>query len=257
MSILILLLCCLFHATSHAMDTYKKLYQVAVINNFFKSGQDIAAAMDTMSEIQKHKQDYHDYANRRGGIWSDVKVRRGPQIKIIKEYPTKKVSLVNDALETHNPPSIFDYPAFKTVLLTKMLPKMFDIVEQWTELPDNIYTQIFLQRCTDSDPMDWHQDPGDDYDPQAEFSGVFYFSDQTNPIYGWEGGEFSIRQGLPTNPYDQADVTTIIPRYNQAIIFNNRRNTHAVTAIKAKTEESRRDIAVITLSTDQLPRAKE
>lgn len=88
-------------ATLHAMDHYKKPYQLAIVNNYFDL-QDIATTVKTMTEIQERKLDYDDYAQRRGGIWSDVKVKRGSELAIIKEYATKKVSLVNDQLHNRN-----------------------------------------------------------------------------------------------------------------------------------------------------------
>ena len=95
--------------------------------------------------------------------------------------------------------------------------------------------------------MDWHQDPGEDFDTMADFSLVLMLSKQDDPEHGWDGGEFKIRAGLPTDAYEETDVTHITPRFNQAILFNNRLNTHSVTEVLSRVAKTKRDLIVVPL----------
>ena len=231
--------------------------QMSVVNPFFSDVRKIAVIKKAMDEIENRKLGYDDYSKRTGLIWSDVLVKTVHPAEIVEEYATKKVTLVSGQLQGHQPQSISQYPELKTIVSHDILPKMFETVRIWTSLPEAVYAQLFFQRCSTSEPMAWHQDPGEDFDPQANYSLVLMLSEQNDSQHGWAGGEFKIRSGLPESRYDETDVMTIIPRYNQAIIFNNQINTHATTEVINAMKNSKRDIIVIPIHLTKMSVAKE
>jgi 2OG-Fe(II) oxygenase superfamily len=237
---------------SIAMHRLPVVNQCKIIQPFFSNTNTIKKIKQVMDNIENNNLGYNDYSNRKGLVWSDVAVKTSDPIQIIEEYKTKKVTEVSGIVQQCYPQSIRDYPLLEKIVTKKILPKMFDIVRPWTNLPDLVFAQIFFQRCTMSQSMNWHQDPGEDYNPQAHYSLVLMLSEQDDPEYGWTGGEFKIRSGLPTDIYDEANVETIIPRYNQAVIFNNQINSHAAMQVIAKTQQSKRDIIVIPFNMTQL-----
>jgi 2OG-Fe(II) oxygenase superfamily len=223
--------------------------QIKVVKPFMHDDA-VVALKKVMDKIQRDGRDYDDYAQRRGGIWSDVPVKTSNP-EIVQEFLTEKVTLVNGVLNSQRPPSIRDYPEAEEVLCKHVFPKLFEAIGEWEpSLPPTVYAQIFLQRCNTSEAMDWHQDPGEDYDPQANYSLVLMLSKKHDPVHGWQGGEFKVKSGLPE---DQTEAMDVKHRYNQGIIFNNQTNSHSVTAVTSPTQKTVRDILVVTLSKEKLP----
>ncbi len=101
--------------------------------------------------------------------------------------------------------------------------------------------------------MDWHQDPGEDFTVMADYSLLLMLSDQDDPKHGWSGGEFKIKSGLPTEVCSHDAMQTIIPKYNQAILFNNKINSHMVAAVTTRLLKTKRDLLVIPLYFGAVP----
>jgi len=222
--------------------------ELITIKPFFNS-RNICAIKEAMRSIETQELTYRDYSQRSGGIWSDFWVNTTTP-KIIEECKnTVKLTRVADKLEKQKPESVFNYPELKKILCKNILPQTFALIRTngWATLPEKVFAQFFLQRCHTSEAMDWHQDPGEDYDTVADFSLVVMLSHQNNDVHGWQGGEFNIRSGLPNNTYNESDVTTLTQQFNQAILFNNKINSHSVTAITSNVEKTERDIIVVPI----------
>lgn len=243
-------------STHNAMLT-RYVKQLKIINPFFSNVTTIATIRKVMDQIENEKLGYDDYSKRTGLIWSDISVKTSKPAEIIQEYNTTKVTQVAGALKQQAPQSILNYPAIKSIVCSEILPKTFEVISAWTKIPETVFAQIFLQRCDMSEAMDWHQDPGEDYNPQADYSLVLMLSEQNDPEYGWIGGEFKIRSGLPKDTFDTAHIETIIPRYNQGIIFNNQINSHYTTEVITAMKRAKRDIIVIPINLTQLPIKKD
>ncbi len=235
----------------------REISELSIIKSFFADTQIIETIKTILDKIENNKLGYDDYAKRTGLIWSDVLVTTSNPAEILKEYKTEKVTLVGDALTEINPQSLLNYDKLAAIVSEEILPTMFKTIGEWVELPEHVYAQVFFQRCSNSDAMEWHQDPGEDYDPQAHYSLVLMLSEQDDPQNGWSGGVFSVRPGLPEDTYDEHDVMTIIPKYNQGILFNNQRNSHCVTEVLSATDTTQRDIIVITINLTTLPTKKD
>lgn len=232
------------------------LRQLAVIKPFFTNPRSIHIIKNSINLIERKKLTYPDYDNRTGIMWSDflVNTQRPQLIEECKN--TIKLTRVNNILEKQNPESVFEHKAVKDILCQQILPKMLACItiNGWAELPETAFGQFFLQRCNSSNAMEWHQDPGEDYNVAADFSLVIMLSEQNDPRYGWHGGEFNIRSEDPENPYHEQKVQTIIPKHNQAILFNNKLHSHAVTPIIGRNNEAQRDIIVVPLYLGKRPK---
>jgi 2-oxoglutarate-Fe(II)-dependent oxygenase superfamily protein len=221
-----------------------KIQELEIVNNYLPE-KSIAMIKTFMDDIEKNKLDYPDYAGRKGVLWSDVWGKKDKEsLKITESKNTIKVSNSEGSVEKREPQSIFNYSGMPKVFAKEILPTMLNVVQKWTPVPSNFFAQLFVQRCNTSDPMAWHQDPGEDYDVMANHSLVLYLSEQDKKEEGWHGGEFKIRSGFPTDKYDDSEVMTIIPRYNQGVIFNNQLNSHAVTKVIPNSPNTKRDIIV-------------
>ena len=99
----------------------------------------------------------------------------------------------------------------------------------------------------------WHQDPGEYYDTMTDYSLVLMLSRQDDPEHGWLGGEFSIKPGLPEDKTNDAFAQTIIHEQNQAVLFNNKLNSHAVAAVLSHVLKSKRDIIVVPIYFEKQP----
>ena len=231
----------------------KAFQQCTIMRNFFDAGA-IAALRETMDNIEARGDWYEDYSGRRGKIWTDAEIDTSNG-NILQELDTAKATEVDGVLRRQKVQSIMSYPTVRSIVCGQVFPRMLKIVESWEEkkLPKTVFSQIFLQRCTTSEGMDWHQDPGEDYDPQAQYSLIIMLSRQDHPKEGWEGGEFKIKPGLPKDIYDEDDVATIMPCCNQGILFNNQLNSHSVTPVTSTTGTSKRDLLIVTLHTTQMP----
>lgn len=244
---------------TYTMESKKQLAmlpkQVITVKQFFDEVYPLCILKATIDTIEKKQLTYEDYAQRKGIIWSDFFVNTEKPEKIKECNNTIKLTLVGDKLEKHNPQSLFDYPDVKKILCHSILPKTFAYItaQKWAKLPKKVFAQFFLQRCHTSEAMDWHQDPGEDYDTMADFSLVLMLSEQNDLTHGWHGGEFKIRAGLPTDTYNEIDVTTIIPEYNQAILFNNKINSHSITTVSSTVAKTQRDLLVVPIYLDKLP----
>jgi len=230
--------------------------RLKVIRPFFSDVRTITTIKSIMDKIEADKLGYEDYAQRTGLIWSDVSVNTRSPIDIIEEFATQKATLVNDRLKIQQPQSLLKYAALKSIVCAHVLPKMFEAIGAYKPLPEQVYAQFFFQRCSSSKAMDWHQDPGEDYTPQADYSLVLMLSDQNDPDTGWNGGVFNLRPGLPTDT-QTGPIESIIPRYNQGILFDNQANSHAVTEVLPLNKTAIRDLVVITMHKTQLPIKKD
>ncbi len=231
---------------------------IELIDPFLHDSGDVAMIKDVMHEIEVRAKGYPDYSGRLGGIWSDVLVNTTGKIFILKEFDTIKATEVNGVLKQQHPQSLLAYPIVQSIMCNTIFPRMFKTMGRWTPLPPELYAQVFLQTCSGSKAMDWHQDPGEDYEPEAtDFSLVGWLSDRNDPEHGWDGGEFMIRPGRRLDSYTQTDITTLTPKFNTALLFNNAAHSHAVTAIVPKKETTRRDLMVITASLTKLPVLKK
>lgn len=217
-----------------------------IIKPFFTNTKSIVAIRATLDTIESRELGYRDYAQRTGLIWSDVLANTISPINILKEYNTQKMTLVDNIPTVQHPQSLLKYAALKSIVCSQMLPKMFEVVSEWTQLPDHVYVQVFFQRCSSSEFMNWHQDPGEYYDLQAHYSMVLMLSKKDDPEYGWGGGLFKIRSGLPTDTTNEP-IRSIMLQYNQAIVFDNRANSHSVTEIVPINKTAIRDLAIITI----------
>jgi hypothetical protein len=232
-----------------------KIQELEIVNNYLPE-KSITTIKKVMDEIEEKKLYYPDYAGRKGVLWSDVWVaKKEKSLQITESKNTIKVSNPEDSVEKREPQSIFNYSGMSEIFAQEILPPMLNVVEKWTTVPPKLFAQLFVQRCTTSDHMDWHQDPGEDYDVMANHSLVLYLSEQKNKKQGWTGGEIEIRPGLPTDKYYDSDVMTIIPQYNQGIIFNNQNNSHAVTKVIPNSKETKRDI-IVAMWSKEPPKAK-
>jgi hypothetical protein len=216
-----------------------------------------------IDRIEAMQVTYKDYSGRLGAAWTDGRVRKANPASFVEEYNSRKVTAADAAeqeVQERYPQSITHYPALLSAVCDEALPRMIRAVEELTgiKLPDEIDVQIFFQRCSTSDAMGWHQDPGEEYphDAQALCSMVVALTDQDDPVYGWRGGEFKIRPGLPESSYNQEEVTTITHAFNQAVIFDNRENSHSVTPVIPKTVMGMRDLLIILLYDRGMPKEK-
>lgn len=235
----------------------RTVQQCAIIKPFLRDISAIVTVRKTMDDIEARKLGYPDYSKRTGLVWSDVSVKTS-DAQIIEEFDTTKVTEVDGALQQQKTQSIMSYPTLKSVVCGQVFPKMFDVIQdlERRKLPEKVFSQIFFQRCNTSDVMDWHQDPGEDYDPQANYSLILMLSQQDDPEHGWDGGVFKIKPGLPKEEHLESEVATIVPYYNQAVLFNNQINSHSVTAVTSKTGKTKRDLMVVTLNTTKMPLKK-
>jgi len=224
----------------------------------FCNGHSTCIIKKTIDKIEKKELTYPDYAQRKGIMWSDFWVNVAHPDLMEECTDTVKLTQVAGKLQRHYPQSVFNYPKVKNILCREILPKLFALIHtnQWAQLPEKVFAQFFLQRCSASEPMDWHQDPGEDYDITADFSLALMLSLQNDPTDGWNGGEFKIRPGSPTDEYKEEDVATIIPDFNQGIVFNNKINSHSVTQIFSIGAQSKRDLIVIPIYLGNPPKPK-
>lgn len=229
--------------------------ELTIIKPFFTSPKTIETLRAVIDKIQKKKLGYSDYAGITGIIWTDFWKVTQRRTEIVEDNKTVKVTLIDGVLKQHTPETFFNYPPLRNIFEKIVLPKMLSRIKRWTnQLPYSVFGQLHVQRCSDSEAMDWHQDPGEQYNKMAAYSLILLLSKQDDPVHGWEGGDFSIRPGLPTDQYDEADVTTLIPTYNQAILFNNKENSHAVSRIIGKiSNQSQRDLLVTTIFFNDFP----
>lgn len=230
------------------------LRQFTIIKSFFTKKHSIRTIRKTIDLIENKKLSYPDYDNRTGIIWSDFLVNTQNPETIQECKETIKLTIANNKLQRHNPESVFTYPAVKNILCQDILPRIFATIKinNWAYLPDKIFAQFFIQRCKSSPAMDWHQDPGGDYDTMADFSLVLMLSQQNDATHGWQGGEFKIRPGFPMDSYE-SEVKTIVHEYNQAILFNNKIHSHAVSAITSHNNYGKRDLIVALLYLGKMP----
>lgn len=228
--------------------------QLAIISPFFDNQNAILTIRNVIDHIEDNGLDYPDYDGRRGSVWTDCLVETNSQPTILTECKeTVKGSQAAKKFERRNPESIFNYHAVQKIFSEEILPKTLSIIKKkgWVDkFPPKIFTQLFVQRCHTSDPMDWHQDPGEDYDTMADFSLVLMLSNQDDSKHGWNGGEFNIRPGLP---HEKTEAQTILHAENQGVLFNNKQNSHSVTKVTSDKEKSKRDLIVAALYLNKPP----
>jgi len=242
--------------TNKCMETQQKeIQQLAIIKPFFNKFKTITTLTHVMDEIEHKGLSYPDYDKRTGLIFSEFWVKT-QQPEKMQEIERRKIRvLVNEKLQDYNAESSFDYPNIQKILAHKILPQIFQCIEnhKWAQLPKEVFAQLYLQRCHNGDPMDWHQDPGEYYDPMADYSLVLMLGEQDDPIHGWMGGEFKVKPGLPGDNHNPIDVLTIIHEQNQGVLFNNKLNSHAVTAVLSSVQKSKRDIIVVPIFFEKQP----
>ena len=233
------------------------IQQLEIINPFFSDVVTIDCIKQIMDEIEQKKLDYKDYSNRTGIIWSDLIIHDTNNLEDLEEcMDAIKLTEVDGMLKKHNPESLFAYPQMQSIFSKEILPKIFATIKknEWATISKKAFAQLFVQRCHISDAMDWHQDPGEDYDTMSDFSLVLLLSKKEDVTHGWRGGKFKIRAGLPLDSYAEENVETLTPRYNQAFLFNNKLNSHAVTQIMSTVEKSKRDLIVVPIYLEKLPK---
>jgi hypothetical protein len=187
---------------------------------------------------------YEDFDTRVGITWDDYWLTRATntvRLDTVAKY-------IGEGQEQH-PQSLFSYPAIKQILFEKVLPDCFACVEKHTILPEELYMQTFVLRSeinqstqAQKQHVRWHRDPSP-YDAVADYTLVLMLSDGNDLANGWSGGELYIKNGLPE---DENPALKVIPRYNQAIIFNNKNNSHLVTAIQSS-HITTRDILIVNI----------
>lgn len=59
---------------------------------------------------------------------------------------------------------------------------------------------------------------------------------------------------IQMQPCQKDDIVTIIPQYNKALLCNNKLNSHMVTEITTQCKKAKRDLLVITLYFDKIPK---
>lgn len=236
-----------------------EIRQLAVIDHFLTEGG-TAIAQKTMEKIIASKKTYYDYGARKGGIWSEFWTNahapnpthecedRIRLTQVAEQHIASPVSII--------PESVFDYPDMRDILAQEILPKMFTLISEkgWATLPEKLFAQFYLQSCSSSEAMDWHQDPGEpEWDTMADYSLVLMLGKQEDLVTGWQGGEFRIRAGKP-DATETAHVKTIKHAYNQAVLFNNKLNCHRAEAVEGL-ETTQRDLIVTLVYLDKPPEA--
>jgi hypothetical protein len=237
----------------------REIEQLAIIPNFLTAAG-VATAQRTMRTMEATQKTYYDYGARKGGIWSDFWVSTdNPNPTHECEGRVRLTQVAEQLVATPKSrlaESLFDYPEMRNVLAQEILPSMFALIRTkgWTTLPENVFTQFYLQSCGTSKAMDWHQDPGEpEWDTMAHYSLVLMLGKQDDPVHGWQGGEFRIRPGKPQDT-DPVKATTILHKYNQAVLFNNQLNCHRAEAVTG-TENSQRDLIVTMIYLEKAPEA--
>lgn len=160
-------------------------------------------------------------------------------------------TVVDDNPYKPNPESIFDYPEISSIILEDIIPQILKVIPKLTAIPQEKllvrteFHQLYITKNIRDQPNDihWHQDPGTNYGFKSDYTTVIMLSDQNDPKHGWDGGKFLLKPGLPAGT---TDFVTLTPRYNQAILFNNKENSHAVTKItKNEDQETERSILIV------------
>lgn len=194
-----------------------------------------------------HDKVYQDFDNRIGVSWDDYWLDR--KTDTVRIDPVAKFVTIDGTDVEQKPASIFNYSDISKILLKDLLPRYFEHVAQHIALPDTVYLQTFVLRSVLTDIeknktqlVRWHQDPSE-YGTIGDYTLVLMLSDHTNPTEGWDGGELLIKNGLPA---DQTPAIKITPRHNQAIMFNNKLNSHMVTNIQHR-NKGVRDVVIINL----------
>jgi hypothetical protein len=210
---------------------------------------------DKLSTIQNWIDDmmpfsYQDFDNRIGIVWDDYVIDIQDSPTLISIDPVSKYVVIKGQDVEQYPRSIFSYPTLSQILLKDILPPYLKSVSHHTPLPSTLYMQTFVLRSLlNPENIDkkqhvrWHQDPSEYPNSYADYTLVLMLSDPENPLTGWSGGDLLLKNGLPetTNP-----ALKVHPRLNQAVLFNNKNNSHAVTSIKALAN-STRDIMIINI----------
>lgn len=202
--------------------------------------------IDDMMEVA-----YEDFDKRVGIVWDDylLDIQESPTLLAVD--PVRKFVKIEGVNVEQFPQSIFSYPKISAILLQDILPAYFKAVSNHAELPAHVYMQTFVLRSLLSEELSaqkqhvrWHQDPSDYGNSVADYTLVLMLSDPFDPSTGWEGGELLLKNGQPDADAPAARVT---PRFNQAILFNNKKNSHLVTAIKNAKSGTTRDIVIINI----------
>jgi hypothetical protein len=203
--------------------------------------------IDSMMDVA-----YEDFDERVGIAWDDYTVdisNKSPTLVAID--PVKKIVNIKGVDTEQFPKSIFSYPQISQILLQDILPICLNAISKQVELPQQLYMQTFVLRSLLSDALGekkqlvkWHQDPSDYENSFADYTIVLMLSDPFDAAKGWEGGELLLKNGKPA---DTAPAARVTPRYNQAILFNNKKNSHLVTAIKNAKNHTTRDIVIMTV----------
>ena len=194
---------------------------------------------------------YEDFDKRIGIVWDDYLLDISKSPRLLSIDPVKKFVTIRGANVEQFPKSIFSYPSISQILLEKILPVYFNAISQHIKLPHSVYMQTFVLRSalseltlTQKQHVRWHQDPSDYGNSVADYTLVLMLSNPFDPLKGWDGGELLVKNGMPT---DIAPAVRVVPKYNQAVMFNNKKNSHMVTAIKNAKDDTTRDIIIINV----------
>lgn len=194
---------------------------------------------------------YEDFDKRVGIVWDDylLDVRNVPTL--IEVDPVRKFVKIDGVDVEQFPRSIFSYPNISDILLQNILPAYYKAISQHVVLPVTVYMQTFVLRSLLSNKLSdqkqhvrWHQDPSEYDNSVADYTLVLMLSDPFDAVSGWDGGEILLKNGMPSDDNPAVKVT---PKLNQAILFNNQKNSHLVTAIKNAQMGTTRDIVIINV----------
>lgn len=223
------------------------LLNLHVLPNFLPD-QKAREIQQWINEMCEQNRTYEDFDQRIGICWDDYWLERETQAVAID--PVAKIVTINGEGVEQKPESIFSYPAISSILLNDVLPQYFQAMSNQVSIPERVYVQTFVLRSilaltSNAKPqlVRWHRDPSE-YDTIADYTLVLMLSDPTNAQAGWEGGELLVKNGLPA---DYAPALKVTPKYNQAVLFNNKKNSHMVTTIRKHYGQGTRDIMIVNI----------
>ncbi len=194
---------------------------------------------------------YQDFDDRVGICWDDFWLTYDNGLPSVTVDPIAKYVTINHVDVQQFPESIFSYKETADLFLTTILRKYREIISKKISLPSHIYIQSFVLRSLITSKMNqkqqlvrWHRDPSDYPDTTfGDYTLVLMLSDPQQPDTGWQGGNVLIKSGQPNSKNTAIKVNHA---YGQAIIFNNKNNSHAVTKIICN-QATTRDIMIVNM----------
>lgn len=226
--------------------------QHKIISPFLKDSKKLLLLRNWMNSIVEKKAAFQDYDGRTGISWVDFEVdikNNKPTLAKIRNDIPKMIEQEADLVKVH-PESLFKYPAIAEILLADIVPTAIEQLQKWTAIPKHMFVQTWINRLeikkdeNKNNTVGWHQDPGSSCPHKADYSLILLLNDRQDPDHGWEGGKWLLKSGKAEDA--QQGPLTIIPECNQAILFDNKNSSHAVTQVHAKNDKVIRDILITT-----------